>query len=426
MPLPNLTHLQSRFAASLAATIFLILVYLVLSSPKFANALDVDSITRDSRKDIILPGTSDAVDRAIFDFGNIGQAISGAGGAARAEDGIAQRAPPGVFALPLDEAKPRNIKSGETQHWVFPIKEAEGSSSTATSDTSGNADTQPGSGVIPPDESGGRKEGLAPRRLKTIYVTANTCLQPYLSAPQDARDSGPPQLQMYISKSKSVLKPGPDSDESDVTISKFHGGYGSATVDADDDIYIGISAPNNTRYDGNYNYEIAASLEGPFHTLNLDSPFLYFVDGDSEAALLQTGETTKTNANDKTYKQWMELKDPPFTVFAHNMNNSAIVGLHRSYCGLSQNAQVTKKSQNVEVGMTNRGIPRKPKEQFYVKALNDSSSYFGFLGMEGTKLAPASEFLRKGKKLWAPMNFTTKSGKTRCVYHSVLINTVSG
>lgn len=44
MPLPKLSPLQSRLAASLIASIMLLMLYFTFSSPHFAYAADVDSI----------------------------------------------------------------------------------------------------------------------------------------------------------------------------------------------------------------------------------------------------------------------------------------------------------------------------------------------------------------------------------------------
>jgi calcium channel MID1 len=195
-----------------------------------------------------------------------------------------------------------------------------------------------------------------------------------------------------------------------VTVIPLDEGYANATLSTNGDLFIGISAPNNTRYSGIYNYEIAASIDAPFHNVDTTTPYLFFVDGDSGAALLQTNDTTQADPDDDIYRQWMQLNPPPFTMFAHNMDDYGIFGLQKSYCGLSKNAQISKSSNNVQVEMTNRGINHKPKEQFYVKNLNASSTYYGFLAMEGNSTNSGSGVVGGGGKVWKPMNFTTKSG----------------
>ena len=229
---------------------------------------------------------------------------------------------------------------------------------------------------------------------------------------------------MYISQSASIQKPGPESDTAGVAVIQFDDGYASAILDTDGDVFIGIFAPNDARYSGIYNYEIAASIDAPFHKLDTITPYLFFVDGDSGAALLQTNDTTQADPDDEVYKQWMQLDPPPFTMFAHRMGNYDILGLQKSYCGLAKNAQISKSSNNIQVGMTNRGINHKPKEQFYVKNLNVSSTYYGFLAMEGNSTHSGNGVVGGGGKVWKPMNFTTKSGMRILSFRIVNLQTI--
>jgi calcium channel MID1 len=210
---------------------------------------------------------------------------------------------------------------------------------------------------------------------------------------------------MYISQSEEFTRLGPGIDSPDVVDREFDGGYIRFDLDVEGDLFIGVGAPNNTRYSGIYNYELAVSIDSPFHLIEPSTPFLFFVDSDSRAALLQTDDTTEAMPDDEEYKEWM-AKDPlPYTMFAHRINDSDILGLHHSYCGLNKNARIKKESNNFESSMTNRGIDQKPKQQFYVKELNQSSSYYGFLAEEGR-----GQGVGGGGKVWRPMNFTTKEG----------------
>ena len=55
MQLPKLTPLQSRFLASLVASAVLVVLYLTLTSPQFAYAVDLDSrIPPDHNHPIVL------------------------------------------------------------------------------------------------------------------------------------------------------------------------------------------------------------------------------------------------------------------------------------------------------------------------------------------------------------------------------------
>ena len=104
---------------------------------------------------------------------------------------------------------------------------------------------------------------------------------------------------------------------------------------------------------------------------------------------------------------------PPYGMFAHNQNDRSILGVQYSYCGLNHLAQIVAglgaENQNV-VGMTTRGLYNKPKEQFYVNDLNASSSYWGFLAMQGNSTASGNGVVGGGGKVWSAVNFTTKTG----------------
>jgi calcium channel MID1 len=180
---------------------------------------------------------------------------------------------------------------------------------------------------------------------------------------------------------------------------------------ASNDVHVGISALNITGFTGSWNYEIAASVDDPYHSVNETWSNLFFVDGDNHAALLITNDTTEANASSQVYQEWMTIR-PPYGVFAHNMNDSSILGVKNSFCGLSNYAQIMANlpgvdSQNV-VGMTNRGLGGKPKEQFYITDLHATSRYWGFLAMAGNSTPGV---IGGGGKVWMAMNFTTKTGK---------------
>ncbi|EGE09167.1 calcium influx-promoting protein ehs1 [Trichophyton equinum CBS 127.97] len=422
MPWPKLTPLQSRFAASLVATILLIILYFALSNPHLAYATDVDALIleRHGPPDLTLIDTQEQIsvqwDHASIQGENRLDTEDGAD--------IERRAAPGTEALANNVAKLKNIKIGEIQYWVFPKEAVHGPKSPPTpglpSDISVILD---GGTTDPESNSGDSKYSEDPdnvfelntgatklsRRSVSVHITANTCLQPELNVTRAAKDTGPPQLELYVSTSKTFDRPGPQyKKNSAVTHKLFDGGYVAVNPDTDGDVYIAVAAPNSTRYSGIYNYEIAASIDAPFHGLDNSSSFLYFVDGDNNAALLQTNDTTREPPESEIYKKWLALDPPPFTLFAHNMNDSAILGLQHSYCGLQNNAQISKKQKSLDVGMTARGIDHKPKQQIYAKGLNSSSVYYGFLAMEGNSTAYGNKVVGGGGKVWKAMNFTTK------------------
>lgn len=412
MPCPKLTPLQARFAASFAATLFLLFLYFVVSSPRLAYAIDVDSITRRDHNHPISPRVDLSTEVVESDWrvdSIVDRDIAG-----RGQSSFLNRAPAGTDALANNEPRLKNIDVGETQHWMVSNDAIRGPKSPSTPGLPKVVEAEPTEEEEEEDrltlnnDEEKRDEGSS--RAATVYITANTCLQPSLNATQHAKHSGAPQLKMYISLSDSNKQPGPGT--SGVIEIEFDDGYAYKEVKVEDknNIYIGISAPKDPNYSGRYNYEIAASIDAYYHDVESKNPFLLFIDSDSEGAFLSTDNATQARPDEESYKDWMKLK-PPWTMFAHPMNDSSILGIQKSYCGLSKNALISKSGSNVHVGMTNRGLNRKPKQQFYVRNLNHSSNYYGILAMDGNSTKSGSKVVGGGGKVWASMNFTTKSGK---------------
>jgi calcium channel MID1 len=391
MLLPKLTQLQSRFAASFAASACLVFLYLSLSSPRFAYAVEIDfRIPPDHNHPIIF--------ETAFDD----------------DDDLAEHSQQENTQLVVRQASTRelannapqnmNIDPGTNQTWVVTKSTVEG----PFGEQGGGL---PGETTV--EEFEIHSELKKRQGSRKVYITINTCMQP--TSPDLKRDTDaviPPQLQMYLSTSADNQNPGPGTTQGQKVID-VTGGYGIATVDTDDDVYIGIAAPNTTTFDGQWNYAIAASIDAPFHSYDGNSPNLFFVDGDYHAALLITNDTTETAANSTVYKDWMKLNPPPYGMFAHSESDKSILGVKYSYCGLMNAANIVANLQNVQnqnvAGMTNRGIGGKPKEQFYVTALNKSSTYYGFLAIQGNSTASGENVVGGGGKVWAAMNFTTKA-----------------
>ncbi|KIX09914.1 uncharacterized protein Z518_00995 [Rhinocladiella mackenziei CBS 650.93] len=388
--LPKLSPLQSRFAASLAASVVLLVLYLSLTKPHFAYALELDSrIPSEDHNHYIILKTEKT-----GDFLN------------EEESKIIARAADGVSALANNAPQNKNINIGEVQNWVFPTDAIQGPHGT----------TGPG---LPSDGLERRGIEVDVPELKRrqsgnkVYLTLNTCLQPSANTTgADSTNSIPPQLEMYISLSESNQKPGPGSDDPDQQTIQVDGGYALYEVDADSDVYVGVSAPNTTEFIGIWNYEVAASIDGPYHGSHGNVTNLYFVDGDNHAALLITNDTTQAQPNETVYQEWMKLS-PPWGVFAANQNDRSILGVQKSFCGLKNNARLAANidgfaNQNV-AQMTNRGLGGKPKEQFYITGLNATSKYWGILAMDGNSTASGNGVVGGGGTVWAAINFETKT-----------------
>ncbi|KAJ5608518.1 hypothetical protein N7537_005137 [Penicillium hordei] len=251
-----------------------------------------------------------------------------------------------------------------------------------------------------------RDMDFSKRATTTVYLSLTTCQKPYTNK-TSARGAFP-QLQLYVSNSEKLQEPGPGKDDSLQDMHTAVGGYVGITIDTDSDVFIGVAAPNSTDYTGVYKYQIAASIDAFFHNIVDNEPNLFFIDADVSAALLVTNNLTQSEKNSSNYKQWMDIV-PPYTMFAHNINDTALVGLERSFCALDELSQVGRISNSTEVGMTNRGLGNKPKEQFYITGLNQSSSYSGLLAMVGNSTASGNGIIGGGGQVWQPMNFTTKT-----------------
>ncbi|KAI1932413.1 hypothetical protein LOZ66_000505 [Ophidiomyces ophidiicola] len=408
--MPPKFPLQARFAACLSTIILLIVLYFILSSPRFAYAVDVDSIIHEDHNHRVIRDSNVRFSEPRI-AGHVEMLTDNVTGHAV----LARRAPEGVDSLTNNVPKLKNIQMGETHHWVIPKSVVTGPKSPVPPGLPKTVEIKqvqpkPALDEESMQEQRKRNEEVS-RRTSTVYVTLNTCIQPILNATQRADDSSPPQLQLFYSQDGSVKDPGPNTPN--ILSVNFDDGYASVKINAAGDIYIGVFAPTHPRYGGIYNYEVAASIDAPFHSAEQNTPFLYFVDSDSNAALLQTNNLTSASAGESSYEEWMKLDPPPFTLFAHNMNHSAILGIQKSFCGLSKNAQINRMGGSLQVKMTNRSMH--PREQFYITNLNRTSSYYGIIAMEGNSTASGSGVVGGGGKVWKAMNFTTKSGKFKII-----------
>lgn len=396
MPLlPKLSPLQSRFAASLAASVLLLVLYLSFTKPHFAYAAELD--TRIPSEDHNHYLIFDDEDGHFFDPREVDEDANP----------ITGRAVDGVFALDNNTPQNSNINIGETQYWVFPKATIDGPHGEIGTGLPGEK-LKKRDAILDQSELERRQAG------RKVYITFNTCLQPSPNtSAADSDNSIPPQLELYLSLSESNPKPGPASGSTEQQTIQVEHGYAIYETDADSDVYVGISAPNTTEFDGIWNYEVAASIDAPFHSFAGENVTnLYFVDGDNHAALLITNDTTEAMPNETIYQEWMKI-NPPWGVFASNQNDRSFLGIQRSFCGLKNTAQLAANikgitNQNV-AQMTNRGLGGKPKEQFYVTGLNNTSKYWGILAMDGNSTDSGVGVIGGGGTVWEPITFETKT-----------------
>lgn len=416
MLLPKLTALQSRFAASFAASLLLVILYLAFSNPHLAYAANADSIAREDHNhprllellhqpdpfDPSLPEDEPEGEDYTPDFAGVDRSIIG-------------RADATTQALGNNAPGKSNIDGGQTQYWAFPNKTLWGPFSPQTPGLPSNISIR---GIqvmdltdnVSEEEIGGElvKRQNNPANFRKVYLSINTCDQPHANDPNP--NGAPPQLELYISKQSNNQKPDKNKNDGFVTID---GGCGEATLNTTSDTWFSVSAPQSSNFGGSYNYELTASIDAPYASCNDSSNFtLKFVDSDSNSALLYSPTLTK-NSTSPEYQAW--LNSPPrFNIYVHSQDDPAILGLHRSVCGLRTHARIQgssqgKNSSNVNTDMTTRGDGF-PKQEFYVKNLNGSSTYYAMIGIDGNSTSSGGGVVGGGGTVSKYINFPTKSG----------------
>jgi calcium channel MID1 len=427
----KLTVLQSRLLSSVIATALIAILYFALSSAHFAYASDVDSIFPEDHNHERLLSPYILPDELVdIEDENLEYEPEFLG----TNRGIIGRQVPIAFEVVNNVPRLDNVIQGATVYYVFTNR-----SLWSTKSEAGSGLPSPGlvrirdegdNGIEPAlpieetaehvshyeDGEGGQRIGKRANTTRTVYITLNTCLQPSNAKDPTGSLGPPPQLTLYVSQNNT--RPGPNQPAGTQEMVKADQGFANVTFEASKDVYIGVSAPNTTTYSGVYNVEIAASIDGQYHSYNGANADLFFIDSDSSSALLATKNLTLEDADSEIYNKWMQLK-PPYTVFANNQNDSVISGVSHSYCGLEKYAKIAGtqggvRTNMVQTSMTNVTLGNFPKQQFYFQGLNASSSYFGILAMSGNSTAHGNGVVGGGGQVWQTMNFTTQSGESRC------------
>jgi calcium channel MID1 len=421
----QLSPLQSRLAASLIASVLLLSIYFLLLSPSFALAgepLDfggpiLDDLTLDEELDQRSSlNPSYQPEFALFDRSIIG------------------RAPSGVTSLPNNIPRRLNIEAGTSTFFVVESSVIFGRSLSNTHEarskarSTGDGPHQPRSeesedlAMETRDAVDLENDGLQPRQqpTRTIFISANTCVQPQRINP-DATTMDPPQLSLFVSTSPQNTAPGPNQDLSAEVVKVFKEGAVMYRVNASADVYFGISAPNvSTEFKGIYNFEVAASLDGWYHSFDDQNPSeLVWVDSDKGSAILVTKNLTD-GLNSSMIQQVMD-QGLQYVMFAETNNSWTTNGVRHSFCGLQNYAQIAamkngKSTNMVTTTMTTRGPGNLPKQQFFFNGLNSSTSYSGILAYVG-KSATGNPGKRAegevggGGRVFRATQFETKAGK---------------
>jgi calcium channel MID1 len=254
----------------------------------------------------------------------------------------------------------------------------------------------------------------------TIYISANVCSQPTWNGTGEPPRT-PEQLMLFVSSTSGNKTPGPGRGNNTQTLFRFSGGFVNASVvGASSDWYMAVHAPElPTGFTGDWNYQLAVSIDDYFHAAELDDPYLYQVDTDIDSALLVTDNLTQADPDDPVYQEWMNLA-APFTLFVLNSSLPGIAGLESSFCGLQTLVKANNQIQadqddmagnktHVAMGMITRGLGHKPKEQFYVTSLTGASDYRAFHAINGNSTASGDGVVGGGGKVWREVPFRTKT-----------------
>ena len=411
MPLPKLSPLQSQLAASLIASLLLLLLYFTFASPHFAYAANVDSIRpEDHNHERLLERPFLDVDMEDLDLTEISYEAEFIG----VDRGIIGRAPTGNEPKEVlnNRVEEINIPLGQTVSYMFSNASLYGEKSTTQAFLSplriqGRDYDEEDEFEDDTQDNGDLK--LKPRQssssnFRTLYISVTACVQP--TALDNTTDVPAPPLQLYISQSPNNTNPGPGNAPQDMI--EMEGGYVMYALNATGDVYFGVFGNNNTQTtytDHPWEVEIAASIDAPYHYYYDSSDNLSLMGSDTSSALLLAGNPIKLDGDGNNYAKWMDVSTP-FTLFTRDVNDQSMTGLQSSYCAW------TKAEPAIKVGssVAKREVGQLPEEQFYVEGLSGGSTYHVALAMNGNSTNSGSGVVGGGGIVFRATNFSTLSG----------------
>lgn len=263
---------------------------------------------------------------------------------------------------------------------------------------------------------------------RAVFITVNTCLQPSFSNLDN--ETNPPQLSLYVSITDENQQPGPDS-RGDQYVTGLFEGYGNMSVNASGNVYVGVSAPPASVLAPTvWNFEIAASVDQPYHQYNDTAPQLKLLDSDANAALLVTTGLVNATPSTMNTSDWLR-HGPPFSVFILNDNDTTTLGMRHSYCGLRQKSLISAMNiapmdNGAQTLITTKQPGPEPEQEIYVPRLNVSSTYLGFLVEAGNTTNQGAGIPGGGGTVYDMMNFTTKrDGNCAVIYNLSFCSTVA-
>lgn len=409
---PHLTPLQSRFAASFLALVLVAIVFWSLSNPHFAYASELQNDGAGNSR----PGEDHNWHRIEEE-----RLLADGIGEGNADDVVVARQSSKeqeeVAISGNNEPNQLNIEAGQTARWTYSEELLHG--------PYGEKGAGLPTPLFPEDvveeeaHSELKKRGVIEERQtssesRKVYISINTCLQPLYNG-TDSQTNAPPQLTLYVATSGNNKNPGPSSG-GEQSIVPLDEGFAHINLTATTGFNMAIHAPDlPTGFTGVWNYELAISIDDYYHRAQDSNQFLFQVDTDTQSALVVTDNLTQADAGSDEYKDWMNANNP-FMIYASNSNYTKTLGLAKSFCGLKNNAQLQSRSTDpngtithIIMDMTDRGLGNKPKQQFYVSALNASSEYHGTVAMDGNSTASGKGVVGGGGTVWRSINWTTKA-----------------
>jgi calcium channel MID1 len=404
----------------------LILLY-ILSSFPFAYATDVDSIRPEDHNHVRLMATP-LLDMEYEDV-ELREAAYEAEFVG-VDRGIVGRATTDPTALINNRMVLTNVEQGQLVSYMFSNSSLWADKSPATSGLPSQITLQGrsiqragggGGGAWGEDDDEAWEEQdlrLRARQTtsaaqRTLYITVTTCAQPQPIS--NTTTNSAPQLKLYVSQSSNNTNPGPNST-SNADVVALVDGYVLYEANATGAVYMGVYADNSSStYSGVYSAQIAASIDGPYHYYwNSSDPNLFLIDSDDTSALLFTGAFITNSTNVTLLEEWMSTS-PPFVIFASDVENTSILGMQNSYCGLQNSAQIAASRpgqtvSNIQTGMTSIGDGTLPKQQFYVDGLGAGKTYNAILAMNGNSTAAGDGVVGGGGQVFRMTSFSTLTG----------------
>ncbi|KAI2643673.1 stretch-activated Ca2+-permeable channel component-domain-containing protein [Xylaria nigripes] len=373
----QLSPLQSRLAASAVASCLLIILYVLLFAPRYASAAELVETPIGINSDD--SHTSEGVGNSPVDL-----AHSYEPDFFLFDRSMIGRVSEVTIPVLVDTLYKSNIQSGSTIVYMVDLASVSGRSAQPPGTPFELWRRLDGAQNVVGDEGNGVNElkldvGKASRdgSSKTLYISANTCNQPDRISP-DQITVDPPQLTLFVSTSRENTSPGPGKGQDTQETIVFDEGAVMFNISLEHDVYFSISAPQFSDKDfaasSPYNYEMKASLDGYHYAYDAENgPNLYWVDSDASSALL----TTRSLSSDLQ----QTISTPPYQVFVQNAGNLGINGIRKSYCGLSQYAQIRPLHEGagqITIDLR-RGVDNLTMEEFYLSGLNASTNYTGII-----------------------------------------------